>query len=192
MSKTAVIATLTFILGVGAGGVAGIMLTKKRFEEKANAEVEEALSYYEEKFGPADPTTSTNQTTEDIALQPEVSSIEFSKEEHDSYAKEIVKYHSAAVDGEVEESYPEPYTITQHQYATDKSYKKMLLTYFEVDNKFVTVDDEELEDGVEWVGKDNLDQFDDDNDIIYVRNEGMSTDFSITREHMRMEDFYED
>src|SRR5690606_10502373 len=88
-------------------------------------------------------------------------------------------------EGEKEEVEAGPYVIDTATFMEDDEYEKATLTYWEGDR---TVSDEREEVVPEYdmlIGIENLDKFGEsdpgDPDVVYIRNERMSTDFEVLR-----------
>lgn len=79
----------------------------------------------------------------------------------------------------------EPYIITHDEYFEgEKDYDTVTLTYFVVDDTLVDERDKPVDDSDATVGDGNLVRFgagSKDNNIVYVRNERLETDFEIVR-----------
>lgn len=81
-----------------------------------------------------------------------------------------------------------PYVITYDEYNTDLTgvYEKITLTYYEEDEVLADDNDAAVDDPDALIGDDALDRFGQwsrDPNIVYVRNDDVSTDFEVIRKH---------
>ncbi len=79
-----------------------------------------------------------------------------------------------------------PYVINIDEFTNEKSeYDKVTLTYFDGDDVLIdTDDDSEIDDVEEIIGRSWKGAFgigSDDEDIVYVRNEGLAIDYEVVR-----------
>lgn len=78
-----------------------------------------------------------------------------------------------------------PYIITHDEYfAAEKDYETVTLTYFEVDGVLLGEDEQTIDNSDEIVGEATLTRFghgSKDNNMVYVRNDKLATDYEIVR-----------
>ena len=80
-----------------------------------------------------------------------------------------------------------PYVITVQEYSeSDPTFEQTTITYYDQDDTLVDENEEPIADVTAVIGDQALDKFgegSDDPDIVYVRNEVLSTDYEVIRIH---------
>lgn len=173
-------------LGVGAaaGFGCGYLYFKKKYEQKADEEIESVKSYYAEKFKKE--KSRIDKLEEDSKAIDNVIK-EYSKtEEHKkiNYHKpvkeeeEIVK---AEAESPEEDEPTKPYLITEEEFLNDKNeYDKISLTYYSFDDVLADECDEMI-DIEENISSDIYNQIASSDEDLYVRNNVLQTDFEIMK-----------
>lgn len=184
-----------FTAGMLAGGAAGWFASKyyydkkaqevvttgadifDQFVEKMNKEKEEAQQNIEEAGDGSEENLDDDVPTSTALID----SFKEFRNEHFDYGKPEEFSES------VEEPMPhvttkaqEPYIISELQWADSNGYEKIELVYYETDEVLAT-----YENGIydyRETGQIFCENFDDDTDIVYVRNDSYSRDFEITRD----------
>ena len=202
MSKK-LIAVLGFVTGALAGGTGMYLFTKHKYEQQMAKETEDLKGYYEryykvviddlegrialmqrDKDSEKDlPTVKKDDKKPVKAKVKKDDPVEVRKEE---YAK-IVQTDYAGISTQkkskkkkAEVQHDGPYQIQYEEYEADRKHDKMIITYIAQDDMLVGEDLEPIEDGMDWIGRDNLDvDFKNDEDTVYVRNDSRGEDYEI-------------
>lgn len=167
-----------FTLGAAAGSVATWLLLKTRYERLIEEDIASVKEYYSRR--------------EETAGEPALEAVDPEIGEGDTQAKDLedlttiiegnkyTKYGDA--DKEVE-SVKKPYVISPKQVG-DCGYETISLTYYEGDGVLADDADEPIFDVDDVVGRESFDHFneyEEDPDIVFVRNDEMKTDYEICR-----------
>lgn len=200
-----VVAVTSLLIG---GGVS-FLITKKvletRYEEIIKDEIESAKDYYKRVYK-KDEYSSVIAAADalDVETSPdEVNQYDTTTNEQPSDLKITVEKIKASIEEnrnvfsnvkEIEELDPQeiedrdpdiPYIITEHEFRdNDPDHDQISLTYFEEDDVLADDQDGVIEDSDNIVGDDNLTRFGTgagDHNILFVRNERLSSDFEIAK-----------
>lgn len=200
---------LSFLSGLGSGSLITWKVLKKKYDDKANEEIEA----YQAAHPVAKPQPKPVVTTE---ITPDVFSDDYAKAinalSHD-YMKEVERYSYYAVKDELadvartykdedlskhvaERTGPEeedpsefhfPRIISEEQFLTENAhYDKSTLTYYTEDDILCDEREDIIVDVDRIVGGDALFSFgvsSSDPDIVYVRNDDLGSDFEIVRQY---------
>jgi hypothetical protein len=191
------------VIGAGLGALA-YFLTKKKYEDIANAEIvafkAEYARVHEAKLDSQASARLNDMAKMDIILTDSG----YVPKDVDNLKDAIEANHNIFIDNaevdtwdqqaeEAERDPDKPYIITQEEYhACELGFAQVNLTYFEGDDTLLEDDNEPIADIEDTVGEDNLLKFghgSHDNKVVYVRNEVFQKDFEITHsEHKYTED----
>lgn len=171
MNRSILSKIVVFIAGAGIGAAVTYKVVSDRYEQIIQQEVDsvkEAFSNRKEK-------------TEEIADE-EGTEEPIDKEVYDS----IVKESGYAVDtGKKEdEKMDKPYVISPSEYG-DSDYAMLSLTYF-LDGTVLNERDKIVSNVTELIGDDyanHFDEYEDDPDTVYVRNDRLGIDFEVLRDY---------
>ena len=168
---------VSFILGLAAG----ILLSKKYFEDRyndiANEEIERAL-FRKEAPTPSDIDISTTTTNKQVNRDLYTELLKKTK-----YSGNLVAPHMPTIDtGLADRIHISPYTVTPDDFATLDGYDTMSFTYYA--DKVLTDDmDNPIQDVDGMVGKENLETFGEyEEDAVYIRNERIRADIEILQD----------
>lgn len=177
-----------------AGAVAGSLVTWKYLTTKYDRLIQEEIDSVKESFGKLHDANDCDEATDDAEdeLGRPVPPVEDPDEDPQGHMQRLYEYESEikrlqyASAGNREEGGGEPvilapYVISPDNYGDD-GYETSMLTYY---SDGVLEDDYwNIIDNVEdVVGSDFMNHFDEyTEDVVYIRNEEMKTDFEITRD----------
>lgn len=191
----ALIKNLAFAVGgLLVGGIAGFLIGKKvtseKYESIIDIEIAAVKNHYADK---ASKVTKTGDysTPEKAAEKFGVTLNDYRPDDSqdETIAQDaIIEYEPDDMPdiSMLDRSDEAPYIITIDEYNEDHAhdYDKLTLTYYEEDDVLADDDDSAVEDPDNLVGEDALTKFGQwskDKNIVYVRNEDISTDFEIIR-----------
>jgi len=212
MNRTFLISTLTFVLGVAAGATIGILATKNKFEQKADAEILAAHKYAAKYFpvgktkeeleaekneepvpensSPVDNTVKLTNTEE---KEPSPKKIDYSKmykPDDGEQVKKIVGTSSTTVDGlekSREERKKRIYLISPQSFRESMYECKSLLYYS--DGILADDDNNVIHTPSEVIGDEALDAFGRyEDDCVYVRDDNIQIDYEIIKDTRKFED----
>ena len=193
---------LVFAIGTLLGGAIGAGSTyfviNKRYEERANKEMDEIRSHYISEIDAlkSEIATLKQEAAEELEkLQEEKpakakkakSKVEEEADDDDSeYKRVLAKQNYSDISEEKKpkkekKSPNRPYCITPEQYQIESQYAKVTLDYWNGNGYFTNIEgDEEPEAGV-WIDVANtLSRVGDyEEDTLYVRNDRLQTDYEI-------------
>lgn len=192
---------LIFALGVGVGGTLAYFITKEHFEQIAIEEIDEMRDYYREKVEEVEgvkdegrkivPESSYKKPLKDVADKSKYTQYsDMYKSENDDRPEESPGDEERPDEHyyDQQEKYEQPdkpYIISREDYDdTNFHYDKEELGYYVKDDTLCDENEEIISDPDYTVGGDSLTKFgeeSEDPDIVYVRNELISTDFKIIR-----------
>ena len=174
-------------VGAAAGFAGGWLLTKRKYEKKAEEDISDIRQYYLEK------DLKRQKANEEIKEKIEKAE-ETSKKLGEILDKveyhKIVKNEYKEGDEEVraeqespEEELPDkPYMISEDEYLEgNNDYEKISLTYFTMDDTLAD-DTDEMVDVEETISSDIFNQISESDDgDFYVRNDSVQTDFEVVK-----------
>lgn len=173
-----------FLLGAGAGFAAGWLYFKKKYELKADEEIEEMRVYFKSKEDCA-ANLINKPTARDEARQLETSIEERIKDgpldigwkKPSEEPEDLPEYGKMFKNKEL---YRAPYVISPEEFYDEENYEKITLTYFGIDR--ILADDENcmVEDIESAVGNDWEDRIGEYvQSAVYVRNDERQCDYEI-------------
>lgn len=161
---------------------------KKIYKKEEYEEVLSARETEEEESATATPPVDYNTISAEepsTKLENAVKEIKRSIEENRSIFENSKEINDLDVE-EINDRNPEvPYIITEHEFSENSlDHDQISLSYFEEDDVLTDENDGVIEDSDSIVGDDNLTRFghgSGNHNILFVRNERMSTDFEIAK-----------
>ena len=172
MSKSLLSKIVVFIAGAGIGAAVTYKVVSERYEQIIQKEVDSVKEAF----------SNRNEKSEEIADEEEAAEEPTDKEVYDS----IVKDSGYAVDTEKKEDkkMDKPYVISPSEYG-DSDYAMLSLTYF-LDGTVLNERDKIVSNVTELIGDDyanHFDEYEDDPDTVYVRNDRLGIDFEVLRDY---------
>lgn len=186
---------VTFIFGLGIGSTATYFLTQKIIQSKANEEIESVVKTFHERYEKLTDILSEDQKKELGVFSPSKQmkkDIEKKMEDFkESYKEQMDDLgYSVGVDSsetqdqntesiikvETDNVFKAPYVITEDEFGEFGNEEKVLTLY--ADN-ILADEDEEIIDDPETILGSCLEDFDDYDKVMYVRNENIETDYTI-------------
>lgn len=174
-------------IGAAAGFAGGWLLTKRKYEKKAEEDISDIRQYYLEKD--LERQKANEEIKEKIEKAEETSKKLGEMLDKVEYHK-IVKNEYKEGDEEVraeqespEEELPDkPYMISEDEYLEgNNDYEKISLTYFTMDDTLAD-DTDEMVDVEETISSDIFNQISESDDgDFYVRNDSVQTDFEVVK-----------
>jgi predicted ATPase with chaperone activity len=172
------------IFGIGAavGALLATIVTKKRYEDIVQEELDSIHEAQEAK----------KEREEQAATEEKV--LVMSKDKYKKVARNYGKTSDLASEM-AEENFPEdkpPYVISLEQFS-EGALESDTLYYYEEDDTLADTQEEQISDYVDLIGEDVLDRFgekSEDPDIVYVRNEKMGIDYEVILLHKSFKERY--
>lgn len=183
---------VAFLLGAGIGSVGTYFGVKKYFENYMNEEIDSVKDYYKDlgedmknQIDDLEIILNDDETKPEMAEKEAAEELDYEemiqKLNYGAFSSKEKKSEAASV---VEDQKNVPYVIDADAFAGDISNEKVTLTYFKEDGVFMDEYYELVSNGPELVGESNLDRFGEfEEDVLYVRNDLMRTDYEIILEH---------
>lgn len=197
---------LTFGAGLVVGALASYIVTRNKYEEILQEEIDSVKETYKKRaeMGPC----KLDEEDEEVKEEKNTTEVEeeFTEEEHSKYNNIVsesgyVNYTKyAKKDEEVEEQeripvtdpYDRPYVINAEEYGEEVGYDTMTLTYF-ADKVLVDDLDDIVENPDDVVGLDNLRIFEEFGaSTVYVRNDVLMVDYEIMKDDFKYSDLQDD
>lgn len=194
---------VAFVLGLGVGGGATYLFTKKSLENWMNEEIDSVKEYYKTQLDEMeaaikneDEEIEWNEIDEDfeendektVKIDPKTAKNEpnyqeiIRKLDYGEYSKKEKEEQEAAG---VRPKKEEPYIITADEFAQSMAGEQRTFTYYEEDGVFLDENYDIVTNGVELVGEENLDHFsEEEEDVLYVRNNETREDYEVLLEHI--------
>jgi hypothetical protein len=188
---------LMFIAGAAVGAAVAVKIVQKKYEKRANEEIESVREYYASK--------KSEKVKEEIKKLDEIKALD-GEEKIDAYLK--VLEDSGYVSRELEEQTTEKKEIVTVERKSDtalispeelgelveeydRCFDIVTLVYY-ADNVMVYHEDEHLVDDIDdLVGTEFRDHFGDyENDAVFVRNFRNETDYEIIRDEDKYYDIW--
>jgi hypothetical protein len=183
-----------FLLGTVVGAVATYYVLERLMAEKAEelvqAEIESLREVKAERHGSPEVIKVRSQDVHEkvvskLGYKPKLENLhpvdsdedeDEEDEEMDPIAKQI-KEHGVS----------EPYVISLEQFSEERDYyDKITIYYYNEDDTLADDNEEVIVDVIKHIGTDALTCFgdeSDDEDIVYIRNEHLTTDYEVIRYH---------
>lgn len=195
-----------------AGAAISYFVAKKRFNDIAKVEIEEAKQYYSRMTKPASPSALAQDIDEDGSSGEELQELitDYQSEDEVEQARSRVEEVTGRtvevrvpkddtnifIESQTSPNFnyaeevklrteDDPYVITVDEYEEgERDFEQISLTYYEEDDLLVDDGDQAVADVDIVVGQANLNRFghgSKDNNIVYIRNEHLETDFEVCR-----------
>ena len=172
-SYEAVLATgsvIAFFVGTAVGGLVTYFATKNRIRAKADEEIEEVRDIYEKM--------TLEHKKKEESVSKESAKVKPSLE--DIYGKYVASANSKE---SKEPKKEKPRIISMASYAEDEAYDKETLIFYEEDGVLTDQYDHVLDVDM-TIGRESLNHFgEEEEDILYVRNDKLMTDYDVVLEH---------
>jgi hypothetical protein len=201
---------LAFLVGAATGAFATYQFLDKKYEERADEEIESIREFANKRIKEAEnrandnidydqPTVIKRRTKADNNYEhthTDYNSIYKSKEPLSSVAERLHRVPDPVETQRPTDDEPKPvdgdgnilpYIISMEDYSdTHENFDKLNLTYYDEDDTLADENEEIVTDVEATIGFDSLSCFgenDDDKDTIYVRNERLGADFEVNQVH---------
>ena len=167
-----------FTCGAGFGVLFSWLYLKKKYEKKADEEIDEMKKYFKKKENEINSCHSATTIIHDslsVDLKPETSYISENNKNRNS--EDLPEYGKMFHNKEL---FRAPYVISPEEFYDEESYEKITLSYFAndrilADDENCMVEDVESAVGSEW--EDRFDEF--VKGAVYVRNDSRQCDYEI-------------
>ncbi len=188
---------MLFIAGLGIGSVGTYFVVKKHYEDFMDEEIESVKEYYKDnimeiakrEFGESVVNPEKEEPVEEKENEPNYQKI-IKKLNYGDYSQKddkVVDFHKEDAPAVAEKK--GPYVIGPDDFANGEQYDKITLTYFSEDGVFMSIEEEVIPEGMQLVGEENLDHIGEiEEDVVYVRNEGLNTDYEVILEERAYSD----
>lgn len=178
---------LGFISGLAIGGVATFFALKSNTERYISDEIQAFKEEWAENHktpenGEYEATEASESDEKEASVtEKSVSSLDEGRKqmkniiEKQNYnqitAKETVAEKDIVIDKELDQEI-EPIPITPSQFMAEDGFSSMVLNYIEDEEAVLDDDGNEIPDGIDLFGKDNMSHFGEyEADVLYVKNE---------------------
>lgn len=185
-----------FIFGCVVGAGAAWYFSKKYYEQLADEEISDIRAFYNEKLEKCKDV----KNVEEGHVEPENYIKQKSSIDYDKIIDRLNygKYDETEQTTDIAETVApsddegEPYLISSEEYGLHPEFNKVMLTYFNDDDIFMTNDEQVVDEGMELVGESNMDCADLREDgMIFVRNPRYGTDYHVVYEEGSYADYIE-
>ena len=179
MSKNTLLA---FVLGAAAGSVATWYYVKTKYEQIAQEEIESVKDWYEQRY---------EYEEEDTEYYEEPSEPDAATEMKNEYANILTNAGYTDQEG-VEDMNDGPYVIAPEEFGEYEEYETETLTYY-TDGVLADEWDNVIENPAELVGdgfENHFDEYEDDPDTVYVRNDELNMYYEIQRDLRSFSDVF--
>lgn len=181
--KNSIKLVLSFAFGVGCGLFGYYLVTKKKFEERLQFEIDSIKKVYQKKDLQTKARYSANKPTIDEVVEA-VNPPVITKEDKENYINYTKYYKNDEEEGSTEiKSVPvveKPYVITPEDFGS-MDYTEISLTLFK-DGILVEEGEDEPLPIDETIGNESLEHIGDyAHDAVYVRNESLGIDYEVIR-----------
>lgn len=190
MKKTALI----FILGSLFGSVSTWSYVKKKYEKISKEEIDsvkETFSKLTKKSDNEEFSELSKEAGEKEESSPLKKNSEKQKEDYNEY-QDIVNYSGYSEPEKKKEVEPVdgPYVISPDECGEYDDYEVLCWTYYA--DEYLADEDDELVDDIEGtIGYESLRHFGEyEDDVLYVRNDDLNTDYEITLDSRKYADVY--
>lgn len=198
-----IIPFIAFVAGAVAGGLATWQYAKKKYEKESQEEIAEVREFYKkerERYKESLKTSEVSKEVNDNVANNPNPNISVSKEDRNAYKDTLNKvnytnYSLGKEDTKEVESYMQegPYLISYDDFGNIEDYEQETLRYYSDETVARDEDDEVIDDVEDRIGYECLRHFGDEfDDIIYVRNDDLKTDFEIIKDEGKYGDYATD
>lgn len=175
-----VLSVITFVAGAAIGSLVTWKVTKTKYEQIAQEEINSVKEVFTVKKG--------EDASEEKDAEPEPKS---KAQEYTDRLKELQYGEVEDIGEEGEDIVMRPYVISPDEFAERDSYETVSLTYY-ADGILTDETDEIIKDIDDVVGIDSLSHFGEyEDDSVFVRNEDLKLDFEILRDVRKFKDIRE-
>lgn len=184
---------MVFLVGGAGGALLTYALLEKRYEEYEDELQSELKAEYDDEYREyLDAVLETSDTKyQDPKTEMEGGDYDKAMDDTKPIIKKYTQYHKMSQSELAKEVEPgrAPYIIKEDEYSNELStsimrHKKELLYYYAEDDALTDEREEIITNGYDIIGDEALSNFGesgDDPDVVYVRNENLSTDYEIIR-----------
>lgn len=199
-----IVAFLAFVVGAAAGATVAVLVVRQKYIDLAEEEIQSVKDMYEARVQEAEDDEECMRAEFDEIQAKHAERVEAEKKKE--YEKKVAKVgYRTNYSGISDSSDPaerlgpseaagahvvgrgvskkEPYVISIDDFHNTKNYfDKITLSYYDGDNTMID-DKEDLVEDVHALVGDNFvfGELSEDPDVVYIRNEKMTTDFEIAR-----------
>lgn len=176
-----------FLGGVATGTAATYFIVKRYYEQVANEEIESVKETY--KKNNTSKEKSDSNESRDLTKYADIVDRKYNTakgEINDSTLESDVVAKGANVHP-TEGLEDKPYSITPEEFTILNGFDKVTLTYYEEDETLVNESEESVELSIVGFDKDISAFGEYENDVAYIRNERVSTDYEIILVHSSYE-----
>lgn len=175
-----VLSVITFVAGAAIGSLVTWKVTKTKYEQIAQEEINSVKEVFTVKKG--------EDASEEKDAEPEPKS---KAQEYVDQLKELQYGEVEDIDEEGDDIVMRPYVISPDEFAERDGYETVSLTYY-ADGILTDETDEIIKDIDDVVGIDSLSHFGEyEDDSVFVRNEDLKLDFEILRDVRKFKDIRE-
>lgn len=168
-------------IGFGAGAAIGTAIGCYITKNKADKEKDIEIQSVKETFSRQIPIVQKeNEIANEKAVQAKEKAVQaIEKPSIDKFVKASIENDTSTISGNLPED-SGIHIITAGEYSSDEfeTYKKITLMYYNNDILFDTNSKTIIDDYTNIIGTSSLEQFE---DVLYVRNDAMKTDFDIQK-----------
>ena len=177
---------LMFSLGVAAGSVATYFIVKNHFQDISDDEIATIKEAYRIKVEAVDRVRKIQEEKEkykNIIFKSDYSPDAEAIEEDSNFGEEDEDNRWERERLFPEEESEDPYSITPSQFVNEKGYyDKVTMYYYDEDGTYCNESEDIITNPVDLFGETvSFGEFEDD--VAYIRNDKISTDFEIIRNH---------
>lgn len=191
--------SIIFIVGIGLGGLVGYKYAEKKMTELNEKDIAELKAYYNteymgkllknkeqmdeiaDKLSEIDEQNSNENSDNSSDNAEWTEKVEEIKEKSVKKTKKLTKKaKNESVEEKIEPPKENRVIISAEEFLEENDFDKETMYYYEEDEIFCTPDYEVVHEGIDLIGKENLDNvgmFEDG--VLYVRNELYGKDFEI-------------
>lgn len=184
-----------FVAGLGIGAAGSAIFLRKKYEDRANHDIQDVKKYYYEKYN------TLQNTLKELSSDAETDIFDsddtnISEEEKNDYEKEIIKYNYSNYckkdRKEDDVDIMNRYVIPPEEFdsKSGEGYECCSLTYY-ADGVLADEWDNPIEDIDDRVGEESLTHFGEyEDDSVFVRNDDIKVDFEILLDDRNYNDLH--
>lgn len=170
---------LIFAVGLGLGGLIGYKYAEKKLSELNERDIAELKAYYNTEFQAKlfENKEKMDKIAEKLTELDEQNSIENSS---NGYENAINAINEPIIEEKVVKNSEKRVIISAEEFLEENDFDKETMYYYEEDEVFCDPEYEVIHEGIDLIGKENLDNvgmFEDG--VLYVRNELYGKDFEV-------------